>query len=169
MERHGAPRTSRNDADNDSENDVAKEFQPTSTVYDLHGGKINTELVIFDVRRVYNIMGASERGVVRASVADADTYTTNVFFNNDIGEKAEKDFDSNKAFAVKFTIVGLYDKAQHCVKVFDYEKMFEVDSFNLALFKKIPTKLMLKMRGFVPNKTSLYTTSTPSKQKIPFL
>ena len=39
----------RNDADNDSENDVAKEFQPTSTVYDLHGQKINTELVIFNV------------------------------------------------------------------------------------------------------------------------
>ena len=35
----------RNDANNDSENDVAKEFQPTSTVYALHMEKLTLSLL----------------------------------------------------------------------------------------------------------------------------
>ena len=59
--------------------DEAEDFRPDGTVLELHGGKQGLSLTLYNVKREFNIPGALEEGVVRASVADGENYTTNIF------------------------------------------------------------------------------------------
>ena len=71
----------------------------------------------------FNIPGALEEGVVRASVADGENYTNNIFFNKDISKKVEEDFTIGKTYAVKFVHTGVFVKATHCLNVVEYEEV----------------------------------------------
>ena len=59
--------------------DEAEDFRPDGTVLEIHGGKQGLSLTLYNLKRELNIPGALEEGVVRASVADGDNYTTNIF------------------------------------------------------------------------------------------
>ena len=112
------------DKTNEDEDEV-EDFRPDGTVLELHGGKQGLSLVLYNVKREFNIPGALEEGVVRASVADGENYTTNIFFNNEISKKVEEDFTMGKTYAVKFVHTGVFVKATHCVNVVEYEKVGE--------------------------------------------
>ena len=75
------------------------------------------------MKREFNIPGALEAGVVRASVADGENYTNNIIFNKEISKKVEEDFTIGKTYAVKFVHTGVFDKATHCVNFVKYEKV----------------------------------------------
>ena len=59
--------------------DEAEDFRPDGTVLELHGGKQGLSLTLYNVKREFKIPGALEEGVVRASVADGENYTTSIF------------------------------------------------------------------------------------------
>ena len=67
--------------------DTSEDFKLDGTVLEFHQGKQNLSLVLFKVKKVYNISGATEGVVVRAAVADKDNYTTTVFFAKEIEDR----------------------------------------------------------------------------------
>ena len=101
----------------------AVDFRPHATALELHGGKEGLCLVLFNLKRIFNIPGALEEGVIRTAGADDDNYTTNVFFNKEISNKVEEDFIMGKAYAVKFVHTGVFMKATHCINVMEYKKL----------------------------------------------
>ena len=75
------------------------------------------------MKREFNITGALKEGVMRASMADGENYTNNIFFNKEISKKVEEDFTLGETYAVKFVHTGVFVKATHCVNVVEYEKI----------------------------------------------
>ena len=66
--------------------------------------------------------GAPKEGIVRCSVADHSTYTTNVFFNKNASDEVLNDFQPDKAYAVELETVSVFDKAKHCASIVSYKK-----------------------------------------------
>ena len=108
--------------------------------------------------------------------------------------KVANDFIMGQAYAVKLSHTGVFEKARHCVKVLDYEKVNteyllalfvdffaktlrnipppqvgEVEDFSVGKFTRITTSALQKLRGLRPGYKCSYKTTSPSKQKEAFV
>ena len=74
------------------------------------------------MKREFNIPGALEEGVVRASVADGENYTTNIFSIRESARRWRRTSPWGRP-TLKFVHTGVFVKATHCVNVVEYEKI----------------------------------------------
>lgn len=145
-------------------------FEPIGSVLQLHACKQGLDLIAYNCRKVFDIKGAEDEGVLRFAVSDGRFYTDNVFLQPEVAAKFK--FSRRKSYAVRFTEVSVFDKATHVLGVRDFTLIKELKlDWQVAIrgWRRVTPADINRVRPTIGEKPVSTDVTSPSKMKKQFI